>query len=149
MPDSCIVVDNCRRVLWVSHKGSVPCELFDQTVLFGEIADLLYVALTGHTMSENPVNASLYRARAARAILQRKNGLSGTDDVRIANEVIATWGNHIRPWLGMYHIKEDGSVVISHPVYNQIFCLFTGRLSIARHGSLNGDERVIWERWKN
>jgi hypothetical protein len=92
--------------------------------LVGDIAQWLYIALTGHRYDEPPKRSSLIQANAARAHIQaRQHTKPGW---RIAYEVISQWGLHIQPWLGCL-IEQDGKIVEDVPEYRLLFDLVTGR----------------------
>lgn len=94
--------------------------------LVGEVAEWLYVALTGHTYDEPPFqpNCSLIRANAARAYIQAKQHTQAA--WRIAQEVVEQWGLHIQPWLGCIIQSDDGKIVEDAQEYWSIYCLVTG-----------------------
>ena len=68
-------------------------------VLTGQVADLLYTALAGHSYAvERPAVAMRARARAARAHIERMRAVG---DWEIAQRVVEAAGPVISPWLGV------------------------------------------------
>jgi len=93
-------------------------------VLIGEVAYYLYIALTGHDLSEHPNVALPIYANTARAHIQanaHRNAAWG-----LAREVVNQWGLHIRPWLGSL-LLQNGKVVTDAPEYHILIDLVTNQ----------------------
>ena len=80
-------------------------------VITGEPAHWLYIALTGHSISQHPHLTNAYMARSARALIV-KIGDSNHDEpggYTIARQVVTQWGQHVQPWFGMIAIDKNGN----------------------------------------
>ena len=74
-------------------------------VLTGQVADLLYTALAGHSYAvERPTMAMCVRARAARAHVERMRAAGG--DWEIVARVIEAAGPVLEPWLGVTKLSN-------------------------------------------
>lgn len=77
------------------------------TVVNGEIAELLYLSIAGHTFEEHPDEADKSRAIGARW------RLCSFETARVAHMALIQFGHRIKPWFGSTPIDSDG-----HPVVN-------------------------------
>jgi hypothetical protein len=78
-------------------------------VLSGLVANLLYVALSGHRFAtQHPRDASPLRARQARAYIA---GHRDDDQFEIAARVVAAFGDVVQPWLGVTKLDGRGGPV--------------------------------------
>lgn len=123
-----VVSSETKRVLWCSVTGSLPVLVPQAVVICGKRAELLYTSISGHSMSETPDKSSPVKSRLARATLAA--GRSDPESILI-NEVIAQWGDYIRPWFGCHMIDSNGNIILDTEAYNTIFDLSTNRPGIA------------------
>ncbi len=126
-----IVSQDTKRVLWCSATGSLPVLVPQAVIIGGQRAEMLYTSISGHGMSEHPTLASPIRARAARAGLMIRRDKDDPESILI-NEVIAQWGEYIRPWFGCYVIDTStGNRFLDLEIYNMIYDLSTDRVGLA------------------
>ena len=108
LPEPALLIeDGSKKVLMaLPDSAYLPANVEGTTPIYGETADLLYQAITGHGITQSPVETSTFRARAARAVLQSRQRLLWPETI-LANEVVAQWGDHILPWFGMCLFNTD------------------------------------------
>ena len=125
----CLIINIELRTRRVMQIGLSPTSLVipaeDRLNLVGEVAEWLYVALTGHSYDDIPYNAAFFKANGARAYIQARQHTKAA--WRIAQEVVNQWGEHIQPWLGCLIQADDGTIIQDAPEYTVLFSLATGR----------------------
>ena len=94
----------------------------DATLITGEIAELLYEALAGHTFGEHPKNAFASRARVRRSFINKRfknmrvspnsHQASATIMLFLAQAVVMQHKNVMMPWLGVTMLNERGNPVL-------------------------------------
>ena len=71
--DPLIAVDAQLRVMWVSAVGALPKDGLIarewDSLIRGPLAEILYQALTGHAMMQDPAQATVLLANSARALI--------------------------------------------------------------------------------
>lgn len=96
------------RVIWVTANN--PDQRYnpdDHYLLQGQAAHWLYIALTGHTITQHPNNGYIAYALAARAHILGHAQLDGEPHLPkfagygVAHTTIHQWGPVIQPWLGI------------------------------------------------
>jgi len=105
----------------------------DATLITGEIAELLYESLAGHSFNEHPEVVSVGRARLARSIINTrvKNMRSFANDLHhtggttmmmlfSAQAVLMQHSNIIMPWLGITMLNDRGNPVLDTTEYKPI-----------------------------
>jgi hypothetical protein len=91
-----------------------------------DLADILYVALSGHAYEVHPSLAEANDAIFARAFLASLPHPSA----KLSNKVIAAQGE-ITPWLGNLKLDPQGHPIINDPEYSQTILPFAESLLTA------------------
>lgn len=127
-----VIEERTLQVHYVSNDGQIPPGMIRSglTILFGELANLLYMALAGHAMDDSPFNMHPVLARSARASLARRR-VTGEAGIDLINEVINNWGEYIRPWLGAKLIDQAGEPIENLPAYRSIVWLTDSTIEVA------------------
>lgn len=113
----CVVVGTDHQVEYVGFGPPPPDHLpaGEKVIISGDMAVLLYVALTGHAYEDHPDSANINEASVAREEITALND----EEARTAQAVVRTWGDHIQPWLFVTKLDDDGRPILDHLDYTK------------------------------
>jgi hypothetical protein len=104
----------CLDQAIASHVAACPQT---KTVLTGQVAKLLYTAITGRLRSEDPHQATAQKALGARMALMC---LPDDEDTRHAIRCLANLGNCYWPWHGATKTTREGRLIWDDPDYHRL-----------------------------
>lgn len=112
-----IAVSTDHRVLYVG-EGPPPAGLVKEphSLIEGELAEWLYMALAGHRFEEHPDMAAPAQAWQARGYLAALK----SDGIYRALRVVQRHRNELRPWLGVVSLDEHRCAVLGDEHYQVI-----------------------------